>query len=118
MKKSSLFITAGLITFMLAVTIGTINTYRAMAASSTQPVASAQPAAQGTATPAPVTATASLTPQQAVQLADSYIGRTDASSVEGGYLDDMYVYKVIFVNGEAVYVNLNGQVLGVENGSD
>lgn len=114
MKKSSLFISGILTTFILTVMAGTISAYRAYAASASQPTrAGLTSAAQPTAQPAPVAST-SLSPQEGAQLAASYLGRSDLNRVESGYLYGLYVYKVIFSNGDAAYVSLDGQILRIE----
>lgn len=115
MKKSSIFISAILTTFILTVMAGTISAYRTYSVSAAQqPLAAVQQVTPITATAQPTPAAVSLTPQQGAQLAASYLGRSDLYSVEGGYLYGMYVYKVNFSNGDAAYVSLDGQILRVE----
>jgi hypothetical protein len=115
MKKSSLFISGMLTTFILTVMAGTISAFRAYSASAAQqPLTAVQQVTQPTEIPQPTETAISLTPQQGAQLAASYLGRSDLYSVEGGYLYGVYVYKVIFSNGDAAYVSLDGQILRVE----
>lgn len=115
MKKSSIFISAILTTFILTVMAGTISAYRTYSvAAAQQPLAAVQQVTPITATAQPTPAAVSLTPQQGAQLAASYLGRSDLYSVEGGYLYGMFVYKVNFSNGDAAYVSLDGQILRVE----
>jgi hypothetical protein len=120
MKKSSLFISAILTTFILTLLVGAISAFRTYtAATSVQPVVSLQPISQTIATTLPTvtaqpTATTSyLTPQQGALLAASYLGRSDLYSVEGGYLYGLFVYKVTFSSGDVAFVSQDGQVLRV-----
>jgi hypothetical protein len=126
MKKSSLFISGILTTFILTLLVGAISAYRTYtAAAAVQPVVSLQPISQTIATTIPTvtaqpTATAQqtattnyLTPQQGAQLAASYLGRSDLYSVEGGYLYGLFVYKVTFSSGDVAFVSQDGQVLRV-----
>jgi hypothetical protein len=106
MKKSSLFISAVLTTFVLAVLAGAFTAYRALARSNSQvntqqPVAVVQPTASA------------LTPEQAAQLAAQYLGRSDLYSVESAVLNGTTAFKVTFSSGDVVYVSPDGQVVSV-----
>jgi hypothetical protein len=79
MKKSSLFISAILTTFMLAVLAGVITAYRAYAGNDNQ-VSVVQP------TPVVQPVASTLTPQDAAQVAAQYLGRSDLYSVENTVL--------------------------------
>jgi len=73
-------------------------------------------ALQQTSNPAPTTAPqpAGITPQQAAQVAGSYIHRTDAYSVESVSTNGVTAYKVTFSSGDMVYVSTAGQVISVQ----
>lgn len=125
MKKSSLFISAILTTFVLVVLAGAVSGYRAYASSETQ-----LPTGQGQVnTQAPVeevkvdsiqeaaqvtTTSTWLTPQEAAQLAAMYLGRNDLYSVEPSFMYGQDVYKVMFSSGDLVYVSMDGQIFKVE----
>jgi hypothetical protein len=74
---------------------------------------SSNPAPNLQPTPLP----AGITPQQAAQIAGSYIHRTDAYSVESVSTNGTIVYKVTFSSGDVVYVSTTGQVVSVQNAS-
>jgi hypothetical protein len=105
MKKSSLFISAVLTTFVLAVIAGVFSAYRSFAGST--PVSGPQSAPSAAAVPA------ILSSQDAAQIAAWYIGRSDLYAVESGSLNGTSAYKVTFSSGDLVYVNQQGQVLSV-----
>jgi hypothetical protein len=67
------------------------------------------PAPDPQPTPLPV----GITPQQAAQVAGSYIHRTDAYSVESVSTNGATAYKVTFSSGDVVYVSTAGQVISV-----
>jgi hypothetical protein len=125
MKKSSLFISTILTTFILAVLAGAMTAYRSLAASDAQdqqptPVAQTteQPTSIAQATEQPtlvvqVTPTQTLlTPEQASQVAAQYWGRNDLYSVESIMLKGLSTYKVTFSSGDVVYVLPQGKVVG------
>jgi hypothetical protein len=66
------------------------------------------------AAPTDVAQPVSISPQQAAQVAGSYIHRSDAYSVETVSANGGTAYKVTFSSGDVVYVNLAGQVLSVQ----
>jgi hypothetical protein len=71
---------------------------------------SSNPAPAVQPTPLP----AGITPQQAAQVAGSYIHRTDAYSVESVSTNGATAYKVTFSSGDVVYVSTVGQVISVQ----
>ena len=103
MKKSSLFISAILTTFVLAVLAGVFTAYRSVSAS-TQ-VSASQPAA--------VVQAVVISPQDASQIAARFIGRSDLYTVATTSINGSSAYMVTFSSGDVVYVNLQGQVLSV-----
>jgi len=131
MRKSTLFISAALTAFTLAVLAGVASAYQNIV-SSTQPVANqAQPAevaqvaalepaqvpAQDpTQIPAQVPAPAqpaNITPEQAASIASSTISRTDLYSVEVAQFNGADVYLVTFSSGDLVYVDFQGNVVSI-----
>ena len=104
MKKSSLFISTVLTTFVLAVLAGAVTAYRTFSTFMEQPV---QPA------PVVQTTQSQISPEQAAQLAAQYWGRNDLYSVESTLVKGMDAYKVTFSSGDVVYISPVGQVLGV-----
>jgi hypothetical protein len=103
MKKSSLFISAVLTTFILAALAGVFTAYRSLSGNIQVPVA--QPA------PVVATAPAAITAQEASQIAAQFLGRNDLYAVEAASLNGTNVYMVTFSSGDVVYVSLQGQVL-------
>jgi hypothetical protein len=108
MKKSSLFISTVLTTFVLVVLAGAVSAYRAFASSSQVSATSPAPLAQ-LAAPTPTV----ISPQDAAQIAAQYIHRSDLYAVESKSFKGMNAYMVTFSSGDVVYVNLQGQVLSV-----
>jgi hypothetical protein len=106
MKKSSLFISAVLTTFILAVLAGAITAYRAFTRDTTQTVVSQAPVVLQ-----PTTVT--LTPEAAAQVAAQYLRRSDLYSVESAILNGVTAFKVTFSSGDVVYVGTDGQVVSV-----
>jgi hypothetical protein len=103
MKKSSLFISTVLTTFVLAVLAGAVTAYRAFAVSTVQ---SPQPV------PVAQTFQNQISPEQAALLAAQYWGRNDLYSVESTQVNGISAYKVTFSSGDVVHISTDGQVLG------
>ena len=120
MRKSTLFISAALTTFMLAVMFGVVSAYQNIVKSSQPVVAQAQPtAAEVVNVPivdAPVavpTQATNITPETAAALASKVINRTDLFSAELAKFNDVDAYLVTFSSGDLVYVSLDGQILSI-----
>ena len=113
MRKSTLFISAVLTTFMLAVLVGVVSAYKNNFL--TPQTAQTAPTAMTTATDTPVTATpdTNLTPEQAAALATQVLGRTDLYSVETSTFNGASAYLVTFSSGALVYVSPQGMILSV-----
>lgn len=107
MKKSSLFISSVLSSFVLAVLAGLITAYHGFTASSTQT------ALQQSAPVAQVSAPAAILPQDAAQIAARLMGRNDLYSAESVAFNGSSAYKVTFSSGDVVNVSQQGQVLNV-----
>jgi hypothetical protein len=117
MRKSTLFISAALTTFMLAVMFGVASAYqKAVQAADPTEVAVQQQQAQPTDV-IPATATniagGAFTAEQAANLASNVIGRTDLYTAEIAQLDGVDTYLVTFSSGDIVYVSMNGQILSI-----
>jgi len=118
MKKSSLFISAVLTSFVLVILVGAVSAYRTYAEglSRQTEAAQVQPISQKIATPTETIQSVLetyLTPQQGAELAAMYLGRWDLYSVEGDFLYGLDVYKVTFSNGDLAYVSTDGQILRI-----
>jgi hypothetical protein len=123
MRKSTLFISAVLTTFVLAVLYGVVSAYQSivksteLAAVQPKPTAAAEVISQPMAVVPPTqvipTQPANLTPEAAADIASKVLGRTDLYSVEVTQLDGVDVYLVTFSSGDIVYVSLDGQVLSI-----
>ncbi len=119
MRKTTLFISAALTTFVLAILYGVVSAYQGTVKAAEAAPAVAQ-AAPPTATSAPVDVSAllpatnpNLTPEQAAAMAAQVMGRTDLYSVETADYNGTGAYKVTFSSGDVVFVNPQGQILSV-----
>lgn len=110
MRKSTLFISAALTTFMLAVMFGVASAYQKIV----QNGGVAKVDTQSSNSPAADAAVVSgFTPEQAAEVASTVIGRTDLYSAENSQLNGVDVYLVTFSSGDLVYVGLDGKVLSI-----
>ena len=105
MKKSSLFISAVLTTFVLAVLAGVFTAYRNLNSSTQVSVPQTQSAPVVAAAPTAISA------QDASKIAARFLGRSDLYAVENASLNGASAYKVTFSSGDVVYVSPQGQVL-------
>jgi hypothetical protein len=117
MRKSTLFISAALTTFMLAILFGVVSAYQNIV-KSTQPMAAQpQPTAEVAIVSAPPviapmpTQAMSITPEEAATLASQALNRTDLFSAEITQLDGVDVYLITFSSGDLVYVSFDGKIL-------
>ena len=115
MRKSTMFISAALTTFMLAVMFGVASAYQKIVQTGVPTEAAqqqAQPAADimvGTSS----TVAGSVSIEQAADLASNVIGRTDLYAAENAQLDGVDAYLVTFSSGDIVYISLDGKVLSI-----
>jgi len=119
MRKSTLFISAALTTFMLAVMFGVASAYQkivqtgvATEATQQQTQSQAQPVntmITGTSS----TVSGAMTIEQAADLASNVIGRTDLYAAENAKLNGVDAYMVTFSSGDLVYVGLDGNILSI-----
>lgn len=118
MRKSTMFISAVLTTFIMATLASVASAYQKMAdtnlIAATQ--AQSQPVAMEIATsiPAPTEVQpVNWTPEEAAALAAQVLGHDDLFSVEVGDLNGETVYLVTFSSGDLVYVSLDGQIRSI-----
>lgn len=116
MRKSTLFISAVLTTFVLATLAGVVSAYQNVVNSAQvealvqpQPVQNVAQQMATSATPEIV----NLTPEEAAALASKVLGQDDLFSVEVTDLDGESVYLVTFSAGDLVYVSLDGQIRSI-----
>jgi len=118
MRKSTLFISAILTTFMIAVLVGVVSNYQnkdkqeSVAPTQEAPVA-VESLPTDTALPEPTAAQGFITPEQAAALASQILGRNDLLSVETSILNGEQVYLVKFIPGDMVYISPSGQILSI-----
>ncbi len=110
--KTTLFISAALTTFVLAVLIGVVGKFQSQAAP--QPTATEAPTAIPTDVPTALpTTAANVTLEQAAAIAAQFLNQQDVYSAETTQLDGANVIKVTFSSGTIVYVSPSGQVLSI-----
>jgi uncharacterized membrane protein YgcG len=119
MRKSTLFISAVLTTFVMAMLAGVASAYQSVV-NNDQVVAQSQPQAQTVAEVAPAPTPTEVqpvnwTPEQAAALAAQVLGHDDLYSVEITDLNGETVYMVTFSSGDLVYVSLDGQLRSIGN---
>ena len=121
MRKSTLFISVVLTTFMLAVLFGVASAYKGIVSTSTEsaPVAQ-QPSTTVDIANQVVPATqvvpvqpSVLAPETAAAIAGKVLGRTDMYSIEMTQYEGVDAYLVTFSSGDLVYLSLDGQVLSI-----
>ena len=115
MRKSTLFISAVLTTFILAILVGVVSAYRGSldtAQASPPPATEVAVVSTDTPQPTPVVSTI-LTPEQAAALAAQVLGRTDLLSVETTIYNGASAYLIKFISGDQVYVSPEGLILSV-----
>ena len=113
MRKSTIFISAVLTTFALAILYGVVLAYQS---TSSLPEATPLPVdttiSEQTVIPTPTITI--LTPEQAAQLAAQVVGNTNLLSAESSNLNGTDAYKITFTNNDVVYIGLDGQILGIQ----
>lgn len=128
MRKSTLFISAVLTTFVLAMLAGVASAYQNLVvndqAAKEQTTAQEQPELQADVQPdvqvvaqaaAPLAEeSVNLSPQDAVALAGQIMGKDDLYSVEVTELNGETVYLVTFSSGDLVYISMDGQIRSID----
>lgn len=116
MRKSTLFISAVLTTFMLAVLVGAVSAYKGTLTSTSAAAATQDPPTAIALVDTPIpTAASLLTPEQAAALAAQVMGRSDLYSVETTLFNNADAYLVTFSSGDLVYVSPEGQILSISH---
>jgi hypothetical protein len=120
MRKSTLFISAVLTTFVMAMLAGVASAYQGIASPNQleilQPLTQAQSGPQTKSVADTIAAVAqpiNLTPEEAAGLAAQVLGRDDLYSVEVTDLNGESVFMVTFTSGDLVYVSMDGQILSI-----
>ena len=118
MRKSTLFISVVLTTFMLAVLYGVASAYQSLVSSTETAAVQPQPAAIAEVVSAPLapvgpTQVVNITPEAAAAMASKVLGRTDLYSVEVTQFEGADAYLVTFSSGDLVYLSLDGQILSI-----
>ncbi len=113
MKKTPLFISGVLTSFVLVVLAAVVTAFR----SSPVPIVEAavvQPTLiEPTATASPTQTPTIVSPEAAAQIASQILGQTKIYSVESADFNGTNAYKVTFSSGVVVYVSPTGEVIQV-----
>jgi uncharacterized membrane protein YgcG len=125
MKKSSLFLSAAITTFILAILAGVVfyargSVLSAPIATMTSPSANTQAptdtlAPTDTATLAPTATAAFVSPEEAAFIAGTALGDTKVYSVDTVTRYGMDAYKVAFSSGNVVFVAPDGHIMVITN---
>jgi len=115
MRKSTLFISAVLTTFVMAMLAGVASAYQNVVEKTTEQAATqvqSQPQPQVKAISHAMSADSqfTVTPEEAAGLAAQVLGREDLYSVEVTDLEGETVFMVTFSSGDLVYVSMDGQI--------
>jgi hypothetical protein len=120
MRKSTLFISAVLTTFVMAMLAGVASAYQnaveknaEQAAADTQVQTQPQPQVKAISHAIAAESQRNLSPEEAAGLAAQVIGREDLYSVEVTDLEGESVFMVTFSSGDLVYVSMDGQILSI-----
>lgn len=126
MKKKTLFLSAGITTFILVILASLLMKVRSggfvSPAAALAPTAVSTLAPTGTLPPAATlqptdtlqpTAEGYLTPQEAVFIASNALGNTQVYSVDTETRYGLDVYKVTFSSGHIVFVSPRGVILSI-----
>ena len=118
MRKSTMFISVVLTTFMLAVMFGVVSAYQSVVEMTNSKVSAApsseQVSQQAEAPSIVVPAQPEfVTAEQAATLASLAIGRTDIYSAESTQFNGVTAFLITFSSGDLVYVGLDGQILSI-----
>ena len=112
MRKSTMFISAALTTFMLAIMFGVASAYQKIVQTGV-PTEAAQQSQSEVTFGTSSTVAGSVSIEQAADLASNVIGRTDLYAAENAQLDGVNAYLVTFSSGDIVYVSLDGKILSI-----
>lgn len=113
MRKSTMFISAALTTFMLAVMFGVASAYQKIVQTGVPTEAAQQTQSTDVTFGTSSTVAGAVSIEQAADLASNVIGRTDLYAAENAQLDGVNAYLVTFSSGDIVYVSLDGKILSI-----
>lgn len=116
MRKSTLFISAVLTTFVMAMLAGVASAYQNALEKNTEQTATQvqpQPQVKAISHAIPADSQFTVTPEEAAGLAAQVLGREDLFSVEVTDLEGETVFMVTFSSGDLVYVSLDGQIRSI-----
>jgi hypothetical protein len=118
MRKSTLFISAVLTTFVMAMLAGVASAYqnaleKTAEQTATQVQAQPQPQVKAISHAIPADSQFTVTPEEAAGLAAQVLGREDLFSVEVTDLEGETVFMVTFSSGDLVYVSMDGQIRSI-----
>ncbi len=118
MRKSTIFISAVLTSFVLVIlyrVAATYNDRKVAAQADTTAVPTSTPVPVETNPPAaPAPTDTVLGPVDAAQLAAKVVGNTNLLSAETSSYNGVNAYLITFANNDAVYVGIDGQILSVQ----
>lgn len=113
MRKSTVFISVLLSTFVLVMLYNVASAYRQSARAleiADPPAATLEP----TVTEAPASTEVSLSPEEAAHLAAQVVGNSNLLSAESSSINGVDAYKITFANNDVVYIGPDGQILSVQ----
>jgi hypothetical protein len=118
MRKSTLFISAVLTTFVMAMLAGVASAYQNAVEknaeqAATQVQTEPQPQVKAISHAMSADFQFTLSPEEAAGLAAQVIGREDLYSVEVTNLEGESVFMVTFSSGDLVYVSMDGQIRSI-----
>ncbi len=113
MRKSTMFISAALTTFMLAIMFGVASAYQKIVQTGVPTEAAQQTQSTDVTFGTSSTVAGAVSIEQAADLASNVIGRTDLYAAENAQLDGVNAYLVTFSSGDIVYVSLDGKILSI-----
>jgi uncharacterized protein YpmB len=115
MRRGLTLISVAITTFSALLIASIVYGYDAGTSRQSAPGASKQVAdiqALVAQAPAAKAASTSVSAQQAATIAQNFLQRTDAYSIELADYNGVQAFKVTFSSGDIVYVSLSGEVLG------
>jgi len=121
MRKSTLFVSAAVTAFMIAVLIGVVSAYENITSVAAQPTTFTEvaqvvvpvPTQESTPTQEPTQPAPTISAEQAADLASKVLSKTDLYSVEFTQFESIDAFLVTFSSGDLVYVGLDGQILSI-----
>jgi uncharacterized membrane protein YgcG len=115
MIKSVTLISVAVTTVVLLTLAGVVYAYNGLMTTKPKTLQSANPQSPSIAFPISASVPADnpdVSPQEAASIAIKFSNRTDLYSEELADFNGTQVYKLTFVSGDAIYVDLKGQVVG------